>query len=63
MSKKSNYLLTIFQRGNIQYFLKSKIDYEENVLESIFEEFDIDEVQHVEGKFYRQSSMCFGKCK
>ena len=52
-------------RGLFSYSIcyKKIYSYEENVLEIIFEEFDIDEVQHVEGKFYRQSSMCFGKCK
>ena len=33
---------------DIQYIMKSNIDYEKSVLEVKLEEFDIDEVQHVE---------------
>ena len=36
---------------DIQYIMKSNIDYEKCVLEVKFEEFDIDEVQHVEESF------------
>ena len=36
---------------DIQYIMKSNIDYEKSVLEVKFEEFDIDEVQHVEESF------------
>ena len=36
---------------DIQYIMKSNIDYEKSVLEVKFEEFKIDEVQHVEESY------------
>ena len=36
---------------DIQYIMKSNIDYEKRFLEIKVEEFDIDEVQHVEESF------------
>ena len=48
---------------DIQYIMKSNIDYEKSVLEVKLEEFDIDEVQHVEeSSLYRQRSVCIGIC-
>ena len=49
---------------DIQYIMKSNIDYEKCVLEVKFEEFDIDEVRHIEESYiYRQSSVYIGICK
>ena len=36
---------------DIQYIMKSNIDYEKSVLEVKFEEFKIDELQHVEESY------------